>query len=154
MDEDALQRAVDRIAESRAGRFEAVRLEAALERSRAQIDALAAAAEHVERSLPDRVGVAIQEGLRREMQTAGRNLAEIRGLLNQAIRRLDRIEEELIAERNARIDDLEVLVDLVSSGWQGVDERLRRIESGGDPSGGAAVVPLLPLASSTDALAS
>ena len=71
------------------------------------------------------------------MLVAGRSLAEIRGLLNQAIRRLDRIEEELIAERNARIDDLEVLVDLVSSGWQGVDERLRRIEDGGGPSGGA-----------------
>ena len=154
MDEDALQRAVDRIAESRAGRFESVRLEAALERSRSQIDALATAAEQLERTLPERVGTAIQEGLRREMQVAGRNLAEIRGLLNQTIRRLDRIEEELIAERNARIDDLEVLVDLVSSGWQGVDERLRRIEERGGPTGGAAVVPLLPLASSTDALAS
>lgn len=153
MDDDALQRAVDRIAESRSGRFESVRLEASLERSRAQIDALAAAAELLERSLPDRVGEAIQEGLRREMQVAGRNLAEIRGLLNQTIRRLDRIEEELIAERNARIDDLEVLVDLVSSGWQGVDERLRRIEERGGPAGGH-VVPLLPLAESMDALAS
>lgn len=142
MDDDALQRAVDRIADSRAGRFESVRLEATLERSRGQIEALASAAELIERSLPDRVSEAIQEGLRREMQVAGRNLAEIRGLLNQTIRRLDRIEEELVAERNARIDDLEVLVDLVSSGWQGVDERLRRIEERGGPSGGH-VVPLL-----------
>ena len=64
MDDDALQRAAERIAESRSGRFESVRLEASLERSRTQIEALAAAAEQLERSLPDRVGEAIQEGLR------------------------------------------------------------------------------------------
>jgi hypothetical protein len=58
----------------------------------------------------------------------GRSLAEIRGLLNQANRRLERLEQELLAERHARIDDLALLVDLVASGWQGVDERLLRLE--------------------------
>ena len=57
-----------------------------------------------------------------------RNLAEIRGLMNQAIRRLERLEGDLLAERHARIDDLALLVDLVSSGWKGVDDRLERIE--------------------------
>ncbi|MBM3676670.1 MAG: hypothetical protein FJW96_02135 [Actinobacteria bacterium] len=153
MDEDARERAAERIAEARHGRFEAARLEAALERSRARIDALAAAAEELEQGLPDRVGDAVQEGLKREMQAAGKNLAEIRGLLNRTIRRLEAIEQELVAERNARIDDLEVLVDLVSSGWAGVDERLRRIEERGSHASGA-IVPLLPLAEPVDALAS
>jgi hypothetical protein len=62
-----------------------------------------------------------------------RNLAEIRGLLNQAIKRLERLEGDLLAERHARIDDLALLVDLVSSGWKGVDERLARLEH--DPAG-------------------
>ncbi len=128
MDEQALERARQRIADARAGRFETTRLEAALERSRHQVEALAAAAAELESSLPDRVGEAVQEGLRREVLPVGRNLAEIRGLLNQALRRLERLEQELMAERNARVDDLALLVELVSSGWQGVDERLHRLE--------------------------
>jgi hypothetical protein len=80
----------------------------------------------------------VQEGLRREVLPVGRNLAEIRGLLNQALRRLERLEQEVIAERNARVDDLALLVELVSSGWQGVDERLHRLEQ----SSGADVVRL------------
>jgi hypothetical protein len=59
-----------------------------------------------------------------------RSLAEIRGGVNQAIRRLERLEEELLAERNARIDDLAILVDLVSAGWAGVDRRLKLLEDG------------------------
>ena len=58
------------------------------------------------------------------------DLAEIRGGLNQALRRLERLEQELLAERNARIEDLAILVDLVSSGWSGVDQRLRKLEAG------------------------
>jgi hypothetical protein len=34
----------------------------------------------------------------------------------------------VLAERHARIDDLALLVDLVASGWQSVNERLGRIE--------------------------
>jgi hypothetical protein len=58
-----------------------------------------------------------------------RHIAEIRGLLNQAIRRLERVEGELLAERHARVDDLALLVELVSSGWRGVDARLQRLET-------------------------
>ena len=58
----------------------------------------------------------------------GRSLAEIRGLLNQVIRRLERLEGDVLAERNARIDDLALLVDLVASGWKGVSDRLERVE--------------------------
>ena len=170
MNEDALQRAVDRIAEARQGRFEAARLEATLERSRVQIDSLASAVEIFERILPERIGEAIQEGMHREMAAAGRSLAEMRGLLNKALRRLDLIEQELIAERNARIDDLEILVDLVSSGWRGVDQRLCRLEGRPQsatpqstaPPAAPAPVPAasavspgyLPLAESVEAIAS
>ena len=128
MDEQALERAKRRIAEGRAGRADLVRFEAALERSRGQIEALARTAEELESALPDRIGDAVREGLRREVAPVGRTLAELRGLLNQANRRLERLEQELLAERHARVDDLALLVDLVSSGWQGVDERLRRLE--------------------------
>jgi hypothetical protein len=70
-----------------------------------------------------------------------RTLAELKGLLNNAIHRLERLEQELDAERNARLDDLTLLVDLVSSGWQGVDRRLERLERRLED-GDAQVVPL------------
>src|SRR5262245_66677919 len=137
MDEQALERAKQRIAEARAGRNEEGRFEAALRRSREELESLTQAAQSLEASLPERMGEAVQEGLRREVLPVARTLAELKGLLNNAIGRLERLEQELDAERNARLDDLTLLVDLISSGWQGVDRRLERIEHGG-----AEVVPL------------
>jgi len=138
MDEQALERARKRIAEARAGRNEEGRFEAALRRSRAEVEALAAVTQELETALPDRVGDAVQEGLRREVLPVARNLGEIKGLLNSAITRLERLEQELDAERNARLDDLTLLVDLITNGWQAVDRRLERIERGAT----AEIVPL------------
>jgi hypothetical protein len=128
MDEAALERARQRIADAASGRPESALLEAALERSRDQIASLAATAADLEASLPEQVGSAVREGLRTEVLPVARQVAEIRGLLNQAIRRLERLEGEILAERHARVDDLALLVDLVSSGWRGVDGRLARLE--------------------------
>lgn len=135
MDVLALERAKQRIADTASGRPEPARIEAALERSRAQIEALAATAGELEASIPVQVGDAVRDGLRAEVLPVARHIAEIRGLLNQAIRRLERLEGELLAERNARVDDLALLVDLVSSGWRGVDARLARLESDRGASG-------------------
>ena len=121
MDTQALERAKQRIADAAAGRPEPAAIEAALERSRSQIEGLAATAAELEASLPEHVGAAVRDGVRTEVLPVARHIAEIRGLLNQAIRRLERIEGDLLAERHARVDDLALLVDLVSSGWRGVD---------------------------------
>lgn len=135
MDEQALERAKARIAEAAAGRVAPADIEAALERARTQIEALAVAAAQLEETLPQKIGAAVHDGLRGEVLPVARNLAEIRGLLNLAIRRLERLEGDLLAERHARIDDLGLLVDLVSSGWKGVSDRLERVEHAtvGDP---------------------
>ena len=128
MDDVALERAKQRIADAAAGRPEPALLEAALERSREQIEALAVAAAELEASLPDQVGAAVRDGLRAEVLPVGRQVAEIRGLLNLAIRRLERIEGDLLAERHARVDDLALMVDLVTSGWRALDARIERLE--------------------------
>lgn len=128
MDAFALERAKQRIADAAAGRPEPAQVDAALERSRAQIEELAAAAAELEASIPVHVAEAVRDGLRAEVLPVARHIAEIRGLLNQAIRRLERLEGELLAERHARVDDLALLVELVSSGWKGVDARLERLE--------------------------
>ena len=139
MDETTLERAKARIAEAAAGRIAPAELEAALERTRAQVESLAAAAAELEGTLPAKVSAAVHDGLRCEVLPVGRNLAEIRGLLNGVVRRLERLEGDLLAERHARIDDLALLVDLVSSGWKGVSDRLERVERAAI---GAPVVPL------------
>ncbi len=128
MDERALERAKQRIAAAAAGRTAPVDLEAALERSRVQIESLAQATAEIEATLPEKIGAALHDGLRAEVLPVARQLAEIRGLLNQAIRRLERLEGDLLAERHARIDDLALVVDLITSGWQGVDDRLASLE--------------------------
>jgi hypothetical protein len=128
MDELALERARQRIAQAAAGRPDPAAVEAALERSREGLEALAASTAELESNLPGRLDAAMHDAIRAEVVPVARNLAEIRGLLNQAIKRLERLEGDLLAERHARIDDLALLVDLVSSGWKGVDERLARLE--------------------------
>jgi hypothetical protein len=128
VDEGALNRARERLAEAAAGKAQPADVEAALERAKAEIEALAATAAELEASLPGQVGDAVREGIRVEARPVSRQLAEVRGLANQTIRRLERIETELLAERSSRVDDLGLLVDLVDSGWRAVDERLRRIE--------------------------
>lgn len=130
MDEQALERARKRIAEARTEGVAGARLDAALERARAEIMRLTRVADDLEASLPKQVSTAVRDGIAREVVPVSRSLAEIRGGVNQALRRLERLEQELIAERTARIEDLGILVDLVSSGWSGVDARLRRLESG------------------------
>ena len=113
-------------AEGRVGQGD---VDAALERARTQIESLAQTAAELESSLPTRVGDAVRDGVRAEALPVARQMAEVRGLLNTVIRRLERVEGDLLAERHARVDDLAVLVDLVTSGWKSVDRRLERIES-------------------------
>ena len=128
MENDALERARERLSEAVEGKAQPADVEAALDRARAQVEALAATAAELESTLPDRVGEAVRDGIRLEARPVSRQLAEVRGLANQTIRRLERIETELLAERNSRVDDLGLLVDLIESSWRAVDERLRRIE--------------------------
>jgi hypothetical protein len=137
MDSLALERAKQRIADAAAGRPEPAALEAALERSRSQIETLAVAAAELESSIPAQVGSAVRDGLRTEVLPVARHIAEIRGLLNHAIGRLERLEGDLLAERHARVDDLALLVDLVSSGWKGVDGRLERLERAQEEAAGS-----------------
>jgi hypothetical protein len=129
MDELALERANQRIADHAAGRPQPADIESALARSREQIEALAATAAELEAAIPVLVADAVRDAIRTEVLPVGRHIAEIRGLLNQSIRRLERLEGELLAERHARVDDLSLLVDLVTSGWRGVDARLAAFES-------------------------
>ena len=133
MNGDAFERAKARLAEAAEGRAAPADIDAAFERARSQIEALAATAAELESAIPDRVTSAIRDGLRAEAAPMSRRVAEVRGLMNQVIRRLERLEGDLTAERYARVDDLGLLVDLIASSWRSVDERLARIEATAKP---------------------
>ena len=139
MDSQAIERAQQRIDEAASGRVEPAAVDAALERAREQVGALAATAAELEASLPGRVAGAVEDGLREQVLPVARHVAEVRGLMNQLIRRLERVEGDLLAERHARVDDLALLVDLIASGWRGVERRLERIEAGLERGDGAIV---------------
>jgi hypothetical protein len=72
---------------------------------------------------------ALGDALREEAAPISRRLAEVKGLSNNAIRRLERLEGTLESERHARVDDLALLVDLLTDGWRSLNARLDRIES-------------------------
>ena len=127
MDRDALERARARIAEAREGGPTRADLEAALERAEAGLDALAQTAAELESVVPERLGAAVEEGMRAEVR--GRPaIAEVRGLTGQMVRRIEALQAEVAAERRERLEDLAVLVELIGSGWRAVERRLDRAE--------------------------
>lgn len=129
VDNGAIERAMRRLAQAEDERHDPATVEVILDRARAQLEDFAQTAAQLAADLPHQIGEAIREGLRAETLPVARQLAETRGLSVQSIRRLERIEGDLLTERHARVDDLALLVDLITSGWRGIDERLSRIEA-------------------------
>ena len=128
MDDGAIARATERLAFAATRRAETADVDAALARAREQVEALAATAAELAETLPGQVADAVRDGIRAEALPVARQTAEVRGLMNRLVRAGERVETDLLAERHARVDDLALLVDLITSGWQSVDERLARIE--------------------------
>lgn len=128
MNRDALARARKRLEEAREEVPGRVELEAALSRTESALDGLARTAAELEAVVPERLGTAIEEGMRAEVLPVARHIAEVRGLTTQIVGRLERLQADIASERRERLEDLSLLVDLVASGWQGVERRLDRSE--------------------------
>ena len=69
-----------------------------------------------------------RKAVREEAAGVAKQLAEVRGLANQANRRLEQLQTDLDSERQARVDDLAVLVTMISTSWRSMEERLNRID--------------------------
>ena len=115
---EAIDRAKEQLAARRA---EPADVEATLIRAREAVEALAQATAEMQVALP--------QSLQEHFRPSARHLAEVRGLMNQVIRRLERVEGDLLAERHARVDDLELLVDLIAAQWQSTNERLEKLDA-------------------------
>lgn len=64
---------------------------------------------------------ALLESLRAEVRPVGAQLERMHAALAEVVR-------QLRGERRDRIDDLELLSELVTEGWRGIDRRLGRLE--------------------------
>jgi hypothetical protein len=128
VDREALERARTRLTEAREERPSRSDLEAALERAGSALDGLARTAAELEATVPERLGAAIEEGIREEALPVARQIAEVRGLTGQLVRRLEALQVELASERRDRLEDLALLVELIGSGWRAVERRLDRAE--------------------------
>ncbi|MGI9658504.1 MAG: hypothetical protein ACR2OD_06310 [Gaiellaceae bacterium] len=129
MDVDAIQRARARISAMRGGEATKADLTEVVTRARAEIEELSQATAELRASVPGRVSEGIREAIEAEVLPVARHIAEVRGLSSQMIRRLERTQSAVESEREARIDDLDVVVDLLVSSWQGIEARLARIEA-------------------------
>jgi hypothetical protein len=127
VDSDAVDRARQRL-EALRSQSDGADLAATVERAREQLESFAQATADLEATLPDRVSNALHESMRAEVVPVARQLAEVRGLSAQTIRRLEGLHADVAAERRARVEDLALLVDLISSGWRSVERRLDRLE--------------------------
>ena len=107
---------------------EQAEIDATLDRAREALETVAERCAELEAAVPERLGSAIEEGMRKEVLPVGRQVAEIRGYSNQTIRRLERLQTDLDAERRGRVEDLGLLVDLIASSWQAAEKRLDRLE--------------------------
>lgn len=128
MDAESLERARRRVDEARSGQPDGASLEAALEQARTALETLAERTAELEAAVPERLAGAIENGMRAEVLPVARHIAEVRGLAAQTIRRLERLQGDLDAERRARVEDLALIVELIASGWRGVERRLGRID--------------------------
>jgi hypothetical protein len=77
----------------------------------------------------DEIREALRDGLKEEAAPISRRLAEVKGLSNNAVHRLASIEATIQSERSARVDDLALLVELLTEGWRAMNARLERIEA-------------------------
>jgi len=93
--EEALARARERLEQASGNALDPSQTRAAFERARAQMEALTQMGAELEAMLPGEIGLAVREGLRAEALPVARQLAELRGLTNQLISRLNALEQEI-----------------------------------------------------------
>jgi len=129
---DAREAALRRIGEMRQRNLGASEpagpdLRTLLARSEQHVDELRRSASELAAILPTRVEAAVARALGEDEGGLGRRLDTVldrSGQLNAAV---ERVERDLLAERMARVEDLEVLVDLVSGGLSALRADLRSV---------------------------
>jgi hypothetical protein len=98
-----------------------------LARSERHVDELRRAASELAALLPTRVEAAVARALGEDEGGLGRRLDQVLDETGQLSAAVERVEGDLLAERMARVEDLEVLVELVSGGLTALRVDLRSV---------------------------
>src|SRR4051794_19440661 len=85
-----------------------------LARAEANVGELRQTAVNLEQSLPEAVERAVERAM--DERATPRRLSELRELVRSLAGQMEQVNRDLLAERLGRIEDLELLVDLISSG--------------------------------------
>ena len=129
---DAREAALRRIGEMRQRNLGASEpagpdLRTLLARSEQHVDELRRSASELAAILPTRVEAAVARALGEDEGGLGRRLDMVLDRSGQLTAAVERVERDLLAERMARVEDLEVLVDLVSGGLSALRADLRSV---------------------------
>jgi hypothetical protein len=98
-----------------------------LARSERHVDELRRSASELAAVLPTRVEAAVARALGEDEGGLGRRLDRVVDQTGQVAAAVERVEGDLLSERMARVEDLEVLVDLVSGGLTSLRAELRSV---------------------------
>jgi hypothetical protein len=143
--EDAREHALRRIDELRErGSIAATpgELRSLLQRAEGHVDDLRGTAQELAAVLPTRVEAAVARALRESSGGFGKRLAEVRDETRETARAIDRIERDLLAERLGRVEDLEVLVGLLTDAMTTLRRDIARIAERLDEVGASLDAPL------------
>jgi hypothetical protein len=98
-----------------------------LARSERHVDELRRSASELAAILPTRVEAAVARALGEDEGGLGRRLDTVLDQSGKLASAVERVERDLLAERMSRVEDLEVLVDLVSGGLSALRADLRSV---------------------------
>ena len=70
----------------------------------------------------------VLEALRVEVRPVADRVASMSALVEQVVEAWKELRSDIGSERRERMEDLELIVDLITSGWRSVDRRLGRVE--------------------------
>src|SRR4051812_1039592 len=129
---DAREAALRRIGEMRQRNLGASEpagpdLRTLLVRSERHVDELRRSAGELAAILPTRVEAAVARALGEDEGGLGRRLDQVLDQSGRVTAAVERVERDLLSERMARVEDLEVLVDLVSGGLSALRADLRSV---------------------------
>jgi hypothetical protein len=96
-----------------------------LARSERHVDELRRSASELAAILPTRVEAAVARALGEDEGGLGRRIDQVLDQTGKLASAVERVEGDLLAERMARVEDLEVLVELVSGGLTALRADLR-----------------------------
>jgi hypothetical protein len=104
-------------------------VEASVELARRQLlESFTQTAAELESRLPEGVGSVVYEALRVEVRPVAQHVSQIEGLVEHLVRRLERLDAGVDSERRERLEDLKLLIELITTGWRTMDARLGRVE--------------------------